>query len=201
MCRANTFGLRSKGFTLIELMIVVVIFAILAAVGVPALQRYMADNRTLATAQAFQAGLQSARAEAIRRNQNVTMQLTNDTAWPNATPASLSTSGRNWVVRAPDPANPMNAALGVAVDQRVSDDPAARVTVAGSMSTVTFTPLGTITAAGAQSFDFSHAGYNCVTAGGDFRCKRVRVGVGGQIQLCDPAVAAAATGDSRRCVQ
>jgi len=36
--------------------------------------------------------------------------------------------------------------------------------------------------------------------GGPMRCLRIRVAPGGQLQLCDPAVAASVTSDSRRCV-
>jgi type IV fimbrial biogenesis protein FimT len=189
---------NNQGFSLIEMMIVVVIFAILAAVGAPALQRYNADNRTLATAQAFQAGLQAARAEAIRRNANVDFQVTNDVAFLNATPASTDASGRNWVVRTVNLVTPANFDL---VDSRVNDDPAQRVAVDGNSAVVTFGGLGTLVSAQRPAvFGFSHQGYTCAVSGGDFRCKQVRVGAGGQIQLCDPAVPATATGDSRRCL-
>jgi type IV pilus assembly protein PilE len=42
---------KNKGFTLIELMIVVVIIGIIAAIGYPGYQRYVMDSR-MATAQA-----------------------------------------------------------------------------------------------------------------------------------------------------
>lgn len=189
---------QQRGFSLVEIMVVVAIFAVLAAVGAPALARYNADNRTLVTAQSFQAGLQAARATAIRRNANVDFQVTNDAAFPNATPASTDANGNNWAVRAAQANAPATFDL---IDSRVSDDPSNRVGIAGNAAVVTFNGLGRMVAPGATaSFTFSHTGYTCVTGGGDFRCKQVRVGVGGQIQLCDPSVPATELGDSRRCL-
>jgi prepilin-type N-terminal cleavage/methylation domain-containing protein len=59
---------RSPGFTLLELMITLSVLAILASLGVPAMQEMLERNRLKGAAQALAEDLQWVRGEAIRRN-------------------------------------------------------------------------------------------------------------------------------------
>lgn len=67
-------GLRSRGFTLIELLVVVAIAGILLGIGVPNLRSFIVSNRLTTTANDFQAALNFARSEALRRGANVTVR-------------------------------------------------------------------------------------------------------------------------------
>ena len=59
---------RRSGFSLIELMVTVVVFAILLLVGVPSVQTLLMNNRMTSRMNALSASLQLVRAEAVKRN-------------------------------------------------------------------------------------------------------------------------------------
>jgi type IV fimbrial biogenesis protein FimT len=60
-----------RGFTLIELMVVVIVLAIALAIGIPGFQGIINRNRIIGAANESVAAIQVARMEAIRRNQRV----------------------------------------------------------------------------------------------------------------------------------
>lgn len=64
---------QARGFTLLELMITIAILAILLAIAVPSFQSLMASNRLTGATNEFIAAINTARAEAIRRGQRVTL--------------------------------------------------------------------------------------------------------------------------------
>lgn len=61
----------SRGFTLIELMVVVVIAAVLLAIGVPSFKSFIAGQRVKAATSEFAAAAVFARSEAVKRNAEV----------------------------------------------------------------------------------------------------------------------------------
>ena len=93
---------QSVGFTLIEMAVALSIACILLALGAPAFSGYLQNARLGAMAQSIYGGLQTARAEAVKRNQPLGVEFvltsssmeaaTADTIVPDAT-------GKNWVVR------------------------------------------------------------------------------------------------------
>lgn len=58
--------IRAKGFTLVELMIVIAIMAVLAAIAFPSFQGSMRSNRVATTSNELMAAFALARSEAIR---------------------------------------------------------------------------------------------------------------------------------------
>jgi prepilin-type N-terminal cleavage/methylation domain-containing protein len=71
-----------RGFTLIEMLVVVAIVAVLAAAGAPSLSLYLQNTQILGVAQSTLAGVQIARGQAITQNGNV----------------SIVFSGKSWCV-------------------------------------------------------------------------------------------------------
>ncbi len=64
---------RSRGFTLIELMVTIAVLVIVIAIGVPGFQSVINGTRLSSAANELSAALQVARAEAVRRNRSVVM--------------------------------------------------------------------------------------------------------------------------------
>jgi type IV fimbrial biogenesis protein FimT len=62
---------KSKGFTIIELMTVVVIAAVLVTLAIPSFRELIARNRLEGVSSEFVTDLQFARSEAVARNANV----------------------------------------------------------------------------------------------------------------------------------
>lgn len=80
-------GNRSPGFTLVELMITLVVLAVLVTIAAPSFSDLLARNRLTASANEVVGALQTARIEAVRRNNTVVLCPTTDGA---------SCSGTDW---------------------------------------------------------------------------------------------------------
>jgi type IV fimbrial biogenesis protein FimT len=65
-----------RGFTLIELMVVVALAAIIGSIAAPSFRELTINSRTRAAASALHESLWLARSEAIKRNRPVTFTLT-----------------------------------------------------------------------------------------------------------------------------
>ena len=94
--RATVLGRIVRGFTLIELLVVLTISAILLAVGVPIFITTIAQTRATDAANSLVASIELARAEAIRRGEQVFLCRAESTA-----PTGCATAGDwadGWVV-------------------------------------------------------------------------------------------------------
>ncbi|MFO7787300.1 MAG: GspH/FimT family protein [Halospina sp.] len=65
------------GFTLVELMIVIALLAVIAAVAVPGFQTLVENNQVTSTTNRLVGALNFARSEALREGQQVTLQPVN----------------------------------------------------------------------------------------------------------------------------
>lgn len=73
---------KNAGFTLIELMVIVVVLVITLSLAVPAVQEVIKNNRVTGQTNELIALISFARSEAIRRNETVTVHLASqDGAW------------------------------------------------------------------------------------------------------------------------
>lgn len=71
----------NKGFTLVELMIVLAIAAILAGVAVPSFQSLIRDNALTSEANQFVSAIHFARSEALKRSNSVTLTANTTGKW------------------------------------------------------------------------------------------------------------------------
>lgn len=188
------------GFSLIELMIGVAVLGIVMMIGLPSLGAWIQNTQIRNATESIYAGLQLARAEALKRNANVRFQLvTNVTA-----ACALSTSGTSWVVSLADPTGACNVAPSDTTSPQIiqkqsGTESTPNIAVAATTaSSATFTGLGRVSGAGITQIDVSNpVGGSCVAASGNMRCLRIQVSTGGQLRMCDPAVTA--TADARYC--
>ncbi len=89
---------RAAGFTLIEMIVAMAIFAILVALTVPAMQVWIANTKVRAVADALQNGIRLAQTESLRRSRQVVFALTNNT---NPQPGNFTAAdnGTYWAIQ------------------------------------------------------------------------------------------------------
>ena len=200
----------SRGFSLIELMTVIAVFALLVMAVSPSISTWMVNLRIRNTADALERGLQLARQEALRRNQSIQFNLVsaptgNATALNSS--CGLSATSGSWVVSAGSPVgkceqSPSTTTAPMLVaSHAIGDGANGNIAVSAKMAdkttaatTVTFNGLGRIS--GANPI----ARINVDKAGGDaanYRSLCIEVSGVGAVRMCDPAVAA---GDPRACL-
>lgn len=166
----------AAGFSLIEVVIVLVVTAIIAALGVPSLARIMEDNRIRAMTEEFREGLALARGQAIQRNRTIRFDV----------------SGNGWSVVLPG----TTSATDTVLHAKTALNAESRFAVAASTASLSFSSAGRPSVANYQ-IDVGRTGAVCAaSSGGTARCLRILVTPGGSIRSCDPAVA---TGDPRSC--
>ncbi|AMC33192.1 GspH/FimT family pseudopilin [Janthinobacterium sp. B9-8] len=92
-----------KGFSLVEIMIVLVIFGVLVAIAMPGFQGWVRSTKLRSFAESFQTAVQTARAEAINRNAYVELVLTNSAVGADgnrdANAVTAVTTGTAWLIR------------------------------------------------------------------------------------------------------
>ena len=76
-CPGGTHLTRSRGFTLIELMVTLVIATLLLTMGIPALSNMLQNNRLSAQTNQFVTAINFARSEAIKRSADIDVTAIN----------------------------------------------------------------------------------------------------------------------------
>lgn len=192
-----------RGVTLIEILIGLAVLGLLMSLGIPAFNQMIENMQVRTHAESIKNGLLLARAEALKRNQEVRFTLVNNLGGACAP----SNTGEFWIVsqgngavdgrcdESPDPDPTANAFLLHKSDEGTR---AASAVVATS-NQYRFNGLGQMTAPAAATLININgpAGSTCGTADDKVRCLAIRIRPGGEIRMCDPAINS--EDDARTC--
>jgi type IV fimbrial biogenesis protein FimT len=183
---------KLNGFSLVELMVAIAIFGIVAALGIPSYKVWIQNTRIRTASESIQNGLQIARAEAVKRNSPVQFDFRNNhSAWTVCTRPAVPGS-----CPAADDATTLqsrSAGEGSSADVIVTTVNAGPY-VFNSFGTL-ISPVPTA-ADGLIRISIDVA--TSVLPASDSRDLSIIIGIGGNARMCDPALDSGGT-DPRRC--
>jgi type IV fimbrial biogenesis protein FimT len=197
-------AMRQRGFSLVELMVTIAILMMLILVAMPGVGTWLENTRIRNQADSIMAGLQAARSEAVRTNQNVSFWLVSSTADGSLDDGcALSETSSSWVVSVTSPAGHcagwltttpakivVSRAMGV--DKAHVSVNAVQSDLKTAATTVTFNGFGRIANADPiAEIDVDGIG------SADYRQLAVKVSPSGSVRMCDPGVTS--TTDPRKC--
>lgn len=163
---------RLQGLSLIEMMVVVAIVAILAAVGIPSFNDWIQNTQIRTAAESIVSGMQTARAEAIRRSTPIEFTLT----------GNGGTGETGWQI--------VERNTGTKLQAAPAGEGSRNATLAatpGDARTVTFTALGKTSTSNAdatprlEKIDIDNPNLTASIS----RNLRIEIS-GGSIRMCDP---------------
>lgn len=166
------------GVTLIEVMTGLVVIGFLVMIAIPVYTQWNHNSQIRSTAESIKNGLQLAKVEAVKRNQQVDF--------------IFNTTDYSWQV--------IGKGDATFTQQRppAEGNKDATVTVTGG-ATVSFNGLGQSIGAGKATFLIENAtGGTCGPGEKQMRCTQVEV-QGSQIRMCLPSDVVPASDDPRKC--
>ncbi len=166
---------KNTGFTLLEVMIVVAITGILAAIAVPSFQGMIETNRLKQAVESFQSDMQFARTEAIKQSVDIIVSRTtgNAGAWCYGLARKIPASKTSCDCAETDTADADYCDIKI-------------------VSGTGFSTINMDSASGNSTFDFRRGtiGNNGVTFSTDNYAARVVFSAVGRVRICSPSTVA-----------
>jgi type IV fimbrial biogenesis protein FimT len=187
-------GIRTSGFTILEMMVTIGIFAILVALTVPTMSTWVANTRVRAVADALQNGVRMAQTESLRRSRQVVFALTNDSPTAQNPAFTAVTNGKYWAVET-IPAMVGSGEVAAFIASGVLSSVGSTIAIQGPAE-ICFNSIGRLvvnttasvpggggcTPGGGAKMSYTYK----ITAGTGAPEFDVQVALGGQMRLCDP---------------
>jgi type IV fimbrial biogenesis protein FimT len=175
--------IMQAGFTMIELMVVVIVLGIVLSVAIPSFRAMIANTQIRSVAESVRNGLQLARAEAVKRNESVIFTLNADGSWQLGCVNVLADLDGDGQADCP----------AVITQKGVREGGGDDVTIVGS-GQAAFTSLGMLAA---LPVPLTQVDITSSTLATGTRPLRITLGAGGNARMCDPTIVTA--GDARAC--
>lgn len=202
-----------SGFSLIELMVVIVIMGIVMAIGIPSFNTWIENGQIRTGTESLSNGINLARTEAIRRNEPVRFRFDPafKSTWDICAQDTPPVTPPTFAACPVGPANPLgNNVLHARYDHQGSSN--VQIGTANAMGAVG-AALATGLGAGATSITFDGLGrlvpgvnsavrvdvVNPKLAVAKMRRMVIQISLGGQVRTCDPDPGLSST-DPRRCI-
>ncbi|MEX8502384.1 MAG: GspH/FimT family pseudopilin [Leptothrix ochracea] len=188
-----------RGFTIIELMVTIAIIAVVMFSAIPSMSTWLRNTQVRTAAESLQAGLQKARAEAVRRNTPVTFSLVSNTQ-PGVLDngCNLSSLSASWVVSV---SNDPSGGCGQPVSESVAPQILAKYARGDGAPNVTVTVYQADCTTVSNQTQTRFNGFGRIDNAEPIRCLlvdhdsglevrklRLVIGTGGSVRMCDPAV-------------
>jgi type IV fimbrial biogenesis protein FimT len=204
--------MRQRGFTIIEMVVTLAILSLVLMMAMPSVASWLENTRIRNAAQSLQIGIETARNEAVRRNQNVSFHLialSDPSSLNNG--CTLSGATPSWIVSIDDPTgkcgtapSPTNfprivtgyAAGGATSQLSVSASGGAHLNLVGhaSPTSITFNGFGRPAPGTSPITSIDVTGVSSTT---NYVALRLEISNVGRVRLCDPRVTNA--NDPRIC--
>lgn len=184
-----------KGMTLVEIMVALAVVIILFAAAAPNFSTWIQNTRIRTAADAIQNGLSLARSEAVHRNTIAQFVSCGGGAWDvvvvsavantNVCNAALATAGWARIQASPTKSGSDNSLITTA-QATIGFNGLGRQVSTTDLASGTATPNPPV--AVDINVSATLAGASCAP-GGQLRCLRISISPGGQVRMCDPALA------------